>query len=117
MKSKANAGLRAAIQDIVVETMKESWGTYDNTGVPGQETGEGMHPVNFEHAQREIFSTALELVKEEFITSMLDIYDAGFAPEGRKFAHKELVALSEQLREELLKVVEKYTEIGFDRIV
>lgn len=113
MKKDANARLREAIMDVVAE----AWGAYDNEGLPGQEQELGMYPSNFEHAHKEIFTQALEPVIEQYKMALLDIYDAGFAPEGRKHAAREIDRLAEQLRQALLDKIETYTEKGVDHIV
>lgn len=98
--------------------MDEKFGTYDvdDRYDLGAESGDTMMPHNFESAHHELFHQALQPVVDEFIKSLTEIFEAGMAPEGRDWAKKELKTVGEEMREELLKVIEKWTEEGLDRI-
>jgi hypothetical protein len=92
----------------------EKFGTFD---VKDQVDNVGMMPHNFESAHHEIFYQALQPVVNDMVKASMDIYDTGFAPEGRARAESDVKHAAEQMREELLEVVAKWSEEIVARIV
>jgi hypothetical protein len=97
--------------------MTEKFGAYDveNRYDMGEE--EPMMPHNFEATHKELFSQALDPVVGEFVEGLMEMYDAGFAPEGREGARKACEAAGQEMKAELMSVIEKWLEEGIDRIV
>lgn len=101
-------------------SLDEKFGAYnvgDRYDMGAEDGGDTMMPHNFESAHHELFHQALQPVVDEFVKALGEIHDAGFAPEGREQTMRELKNIGEEMREELLKVVEKWTEEGLDRTV
>lgn len=102
------------------EPMGEAFGSFDVDLKGGSEDEDGHHvmmPHNFEAAHEELFYQALQPVVDEFVSSLMEMYEAGFAPEGHDAAREDLENTAEEMREELMKVIAKWTDEGIDRIV
>lgn len=98
--------------------MDEKFGTYDvDDRMLGSDDEPYLMPHNFESAHHELFHQALQPVVDEMVKASMEIYDAGFTPEGKKRAESDVKHAAEQMREELLAVVAKWSEEIVSRIV
>jgi hypothetical protein len=96
----------------------EKFGTYDVTDTTQYSDDESyIMPHNFESAHHELFHQALQPVVDEMVKASMEIFDAGFAPEGHKRAESDVKHAAEQMREELLAVVAKWSEEIVSRIM
>jgi hypothetical protein len=86
-----------------------------------------MKDINFESAHKELFSQALNSVVEEFIETMRERFDSEYNPLGEPDEdgttehmmgefESELVYISEEMREDLLKSISEWLKTAEDRL-
>lgn len=116
------AGLRRLLSEAIQTkrpgepepfAVDEAFGTFDRENTYDDM---GMMPHNFESSHHELFYQALQPVVDEFVKSMMEVYDAGMSPEGHKGADASVKKMAEEMRKELLTVVEKWTEEAADQL-
>lgn len=96
----------------------EKFGPYDAVDRYDMgDEGSSMMPHNFEATHKVIMEEALEPVLKEFVDGLMEMHEAGFAPEGREWARKRCQETAQEMKAELMQVIEKWLEEGIDRIV
>lgn len=103
----------------ISEEGEKTWGAFDAEGLPGQDTAEPMATVNYPNMHKDMFHQALQPVVDEFVDTLVNIHKDGFAPEagGYKGAEREAARIAEEMREELLEVIAKWSNLGLERMM
>lgn len=106
--------------EITQPQIDEKFGPYDasdryDSGFEPEENS--MYPHNWEQTHKVIFEEALEPVIKEFTKGLMEMHEAGFAPEGREGARRQVEFAAQEMKVELMDVIEKWLNEGLDRIV
>ena len=100
---------RKQLRKLIESVVSERFGAYDVEDRIDYGDGDMMAPHNFEAAAKELYSQALDTVVDEFVQGHMDMITSGMAPETHDGYHTEVSNIAQDMKAELMSVIEKYS--------